>query len=31
MEAHVVIATLIVKRYLKVAREDISGKIGDII
>ena len=31
MEAHVVIATLIVQRCLKVAREDISGKIGDII
>ena len=31
MEAHVVIVTLIVERCLKVAREDISGKIGDII
>ena len=30
MEAHVVIVTLIVERCLKVAVEDISGKIGDI-
>ena len=31
MKAHMVIATLIVERCLKVAGEDISGKIGDII